>query len=120
MFDYVHININNLPISEEEKKQLGKNPGFQTKYFDCILTSIRITDSGELEIDRFEYGWDEEATNGFGTKGGLTRENERAEKIPFHGCFNFYTYNRRDEWVEFAAKFTNGRLVEIVHVKDTL
>lgn len=113
MFDYLKISIDKLPITEEEKKLLGKDPGFQTKEFDCIMAEVRITDDGQLEIDRFNYGWDENATNGFGTKGALTHENNRTEKIPFHGVFSFYTHNRQDEWVEFVAKFTDGKLEEI-------
>jgi hypothetical protein len=68
-----------------------------------------------LEIDRFEYGWDEKGTSALGgiNGGALVRENNRTEKIPFHGVFDFYTHNKNDEWVEFYAKFTNGKLEEI-------
>jgi hypothetical protein len=113
MFDYVHVNLEKLPLTDEEKKSLGANPSFQTKHFDCILTNIRITDDGELEIDRFDYGFDKDSFNAFGIKGCLTHENERTEKIPYHGYFNFYTHNKKKEWIEFNAKFTDGKLVEI-------
>jgi hypothetical protein len=118
MFDTVIINVDKLPISQEDKKSLGNDPGFQTKDFDCMLTNIYITDDGELKINRFDQGWDKDAVNGFGTKGAITHENERLETIPFHGFMNFYTTNDKQEWFEFAAKFTDGKLVDIIRIKD--
>ena len=109
MFDNLHINTDKLPVSDEEKKLIGKNPNWQTKDFDCMLTDIHITDEGELTIRKFTYGWDETKKNGFGTMGVFTEENVHTEKIPYHGYVNFYS-NVGNEWYEFFAKFTNGKL----------
>lgn len=109
MFDNLHINTDKLPVSDEEKKLIGKNPNWQTKDFDCMLTDIHITDEGELTIRKFTYGWDETKKNGLGTMGVLTEENVRTEIIPHHGYVNFYS-NIGNEWYEFFAKFTNGKL----------
>lgn len=109
MFDNLHINTDKLPVSDEEKKLIGKNPNWQTKDFDCMLTDIYITDEGELTIRKFTYGWDETQKNGFGTMGVLTEENVRTEVKPHHGYVNFYS-NIGKDWYEFFAKFTNGKL----------
>ena len=109
MFDNLHINTDKLPVSDEEKKLIGKNPNWQTKDFDCMLTDIYITDEGELTIRKFTYGWDETQKNGFGTMGVLTEENVKTETIPHHGYVNFYSTIGKD-WYEFFAKFTNGKL----------
>ncbi len=55
MFDDVKISIEKLPISDEEKKMLGENPGWQTKDFDSSLDIIEITDDGELKIWANQY-----------------------------------------------------------------
>lgn len=112
MFDHLKINTDKLPVSDEEKKLIGKDPGWQTKSLDCMLTTIYITDEGELQIRRFETGWDDTKKNGFGTMGWLTEENPRIETIPHHGYINFYA-DIKKTWYEFFAKFTDGRLVEI-------
>ena len=109
MYDNLHINTDKLPVSDEEKKLIGKNPNWQTKDFDCMLTDIHITDEGELTIRKFTYGWDETQKNGFGTMGVLTEENVKTETIQHHGYVNFYS-NIGKEWYEFFAKFTNGKL----------
>jgi len=109
MYDNLHINTDKLPVTDEEKKLIGKNPNWQTKDFDCMLTDIHITDEGELTIRKFTYGWDETQKNGFGTMGVLTEENVNTETIPHHGYVNFYS-NIGKHWYEFFAKFTNGKL----------
>jgi hypothetical protein len=109
MFDTLIINTDKLPVTDEEKKLIGKNPSWQTKDFDCMMTEIYITDEGELKINKHSWGWDETQKNGFGTDGVITRENERMETIPHHGYVNFYS-NIGKDWYEFFAKFTNGKL----------
>lgn len=109
MFDNLHINTDKLPVSDEEKKLIGKNPNWQTKDFDCMLTDIYITDEGELTIRKFTCGWDETQKNGLETMGVLTEENVRTEVIPHHGYVIFYS-NIGNKWYEFFAKFTNGKL----------
>lgn len=119
MFDYLFINTNKLPVSEEEKETIGDKPGWQTKDFDCELTEIYITDEGELKINRFEMQIvpkeERPYPNGKGLEefvGSMRRTNQRLETIPFHGCVNFYS-DIKGQWYEFNAKFTDGKLQEI-------
>jgi len=116
MYDNLIINTYNLPVSEEEKKLIGKNPNWQTKDFDCELTEIYITDEGELKISKWDYEEvpreerphpDDDGIRGL--IGCIKRVNERLEVIPHHGYVNFYS-NIGNDWYEFFAKFTNGKL----------
>jgi hypothetical protein len=117
MFDYVIVNLDQLPITDKEKKFLGKTPDFQTKCFDCTLTEVYITDDGELQIRRFEHEIVPVEERPYpdrddllGLCGMLREINVRLEVIPFHGYFNFYTTLENNEWLEFTAKFTDGKL----------
>jgi len=116
MFDYLIISTDKLPVTDEEKKKIGKNPGWQTKDFDCQMTEIYITDEGELKMNHWEYETvpKEERPHPnddglLGMMGMLKRVNERLETIPMHGYVNFYT-DVKGDWYEFNAKFTNGKL----------
>lgn len=119
MYDNLIINTDKLPVTDEEKKLIGENPGWQTKDFDCYLTEIYITDEGELKINRWNY---EEVPNEerpypngeglLGLMGSLRRVNERLEAIQHNGYVNFYS-KIGDDWYEFYAKFTDGKLVSI-------
>ena len=131
MFDYLFIDTNMLPISDEEKIIIGNEPGWQTKDFDNILTEIYITNDGELKINRWVYETvpkeerphpDDDGV--LGLAGSLERTNVRLETIPHHGYVNFYTFISNSEstppsnkWYEFNAKFTDGKLVEIKEEK---
>jgi len=124
MFDTLIINTDKLPVSSEEKKTIGKNPNWQTKDFDCELTEIYITDEGELKINRWNYEIvpkeerpypDEKCL--LGLMGSLRRVNERLKVIPHHGYVNFYS-NIGDDWYEFFAKFSDGKLEYIKGGKD--
>lgn len=80
--------------------------GFQTKDLDCQLDKYTITKDGRLT--RARYRWNE-AQNEYVPDG--------ADVIQHHGYLNFYDYNSdTKEWREFNAKFTDGKLVEIVTV----
>ncbi len=122
MYDYLIINTDKLPIAKKDKELLGENPKWQTKDFDCILSSAEITDDGLLRFRRFESYWDKNAVSGFskatGIKGALCEKNHRWEDIPMHGFVNFYTHDKNNEWWEFYAKFTDGKLVEITGGKE--
>lgn len=117
MFDYLKINTNKLPVSEKEKKIIGTDPGWQTKDFDCILTTIEITDDNLLKIKRFNLVVDRSKKNALGTFGVFTHEDERIETINHHGYVNFYT-GVSGCWYEFNAKFTDGKLIEITGGKE--
>ena len=119
MFDYLFIDTNMLPISDEEKIIIGDEPGWQTKDFENIMTEIYITNDGELKINQWEYEVvpKEERPHPdgdgiAGLAGSLRRSNEKLETIPYHGYVNFYNSINR-EWYEFRAKFTDGKLIEI-------
>jgi len=78
----------------------GKN--FQTKDFECpYLEKYTITADGRLLRD--DPWWE--------------RPKDQPAKpadMNFHGVLNFYGYNTEtEEWREFNAKFTDGKLVEI-------
>lgn len=114
MFDYVKVNLTKLPVTAAELKALrrGSELQFQTKDFECKMATVELTDDGELVFHNFDYSWTDEGTNAFGMKGGLIHTNERDQKINLHGYFNFYT-NCGNDWFEFNAKFTDGKLVKI-------
>ena len=123
MFDYLFIDTNMLPISDEEKIIIGDEPGWQTKNFENIMTEIYITNDGELKINQWEYEVvpkeerphpDDDGLSGL--VGSLRRSNENLETIPHHGYVNFYTSISK-KWYEFNAKFTDGKLVEIKRTK---
>lgn len=123
MFDYLFIDTNMLPISDEEKIIIGDEPGWQTKDFDNVMTEIYITNDGELKINQWEYEDvpkeerphpDDDGIKGL--FGSVRRSNESLETIPHHGYVIFYSSINR-EWYEFNAKFTDGKLVEIKRVK---
>lgn len=124
MFDTLIINTDKLPVSDEEKARIGKNPGWQTKDFDCEMTVIYITDDGELKIKEFEYEVvpkeqrpHPNAKGIMGLQGSLREVNVRLVTEPHHGNVNFY--NRiGDDWYEFNTKFTDGKLVSIEGGKE--
>lgn len=118
MFDTLYVNLNLLPLSDEECEFLGENCSFQTKEFDCDLTEVYITDDGELKINRWEYDTvpkeerphpDAPDDSLLALAGSLKRVNQRLETIPYHGIFNFYTY-KDGVYFDFFAKFDNGKL----------
>lgn len=119
MYDHFIIDTNRLPVSDEEKENIGNNPGWQTKDFDCFLTEVYVNESGELEINRFEYEVvpkeEREHPNDDGIRGmfgSIRRKNERLEKLKIDAYINFYG-DIDEVWYEFRAHFKDGILVEI-------
>ena len=119
MFDSLFINTDKLPVTDDEKKNIGDKTEWQTKDFDCDLTEIYITDEGELKINRWEYESVPKEERPYpdgegllGMFGCIKRINERLETIPYHGIITFYGHPHK-EWYEFYAKFTDGKLVSI-------
>ena len=120
MFDYLIVPLNKLPVTETEAKELGEKHLFQTKDFDCTLTEIYITDDGLLQINKWEYEEVPKEERPYpndegilGIVGCLRRAKERLENINLHGYLNFYTILKNDDWLEFNAKFTDGKLETI-------
>lgn len=119
MFDYVKVDPKHgLPDIE-----------YQSKDFDCDMTVIRITADGTLEIERSETETVPKAERPhpneagiLGMRGMWRRVNQRWERIPLHGMFNFYGNSGRNfdgDWYEYDAKFTDGVLVEITGGAET-
>lgn len=120
MYDHLFIDTNKLPISEQEKKELGSEPGWQTKDFDNLLTEVYITDEGELKINRWEYEEvppEENAEGMPGVIGSFKRVNERLETVPLTGCVLFYTGGGKEKWYEFVAFFVKGFLLQIEKIE---
>jgi len=78
----------------------GNIHSFQTKDFSCDLANYGITDDGKLVRYR-DYGSAQEDASPV------------AEIIEHHGYVTFYTYVSQNEWHQYRAKFTDGKLVEI-------
>lgn len=120
MFDNLKISTDKLPLSDSEKKSIGENPDWQTKDFECIMSTAEITDNGKLRFLNLRYEWDENLKSGMfeltGKMGGLTTKDEQwVELNDYHGYVNFYT-SVNNIWYEFNAKFTDGQLVNIERV----
>lgn len=96
MYDRIFIDVDKLPISDEEKLKIENfDPDWQTKDLDNLLDNYIIEDSGELFRER-DYIRD---------------------KINFHGVIGFHSnvgkWSENYDWYEFKAKFTDGKLIEI-------
>jgi hypothetical protein len=120
MYDYLKISTNKLPLSDSEKLAIGENPNWQTKDFECKLSTAEITDDGKLKYLDFRYEWDENIkSRSFeltGKLGGLVTKDEHwIELNDFHGYIRFYG-NVKNVYYEFKAKFTDGQLVNIERV----
>lgn len=94
---------------------------FQSKDLDCELDRYRIEGGVlakfccDLEKDgdpRPHHIWPDQLHQYH------RRINERWEPVAFHGWLNFYDFDQDDNWHEYNAKFTDGRLVEIVQVGE--
>lgn len=120
MFDYLKISTSKLPLTDSEKLSIGENPDWQTKDFECIMSTAEITYDGKLKFLNFRYEWDENIKSGMfeltGQMGGLvTKDEQWIELNDYHGYVNFYTSVNKI-WYEFNAKFTDGQLVNIERV----
>lgn len=81
--------------------------GYQTKAFDRQLDVYTITEGGLLT-----------------RRGGWMCGDPEPVIVPFHGWFRFYAgedvgVGALGPWHEYAAKFTDGRLVRIEQVGES-
>ena len=81
--------------------------------YDHVFCEVDLPDGkshqGAFQTKDFEDPYLENYTI---TKDGRLVKDKR--DLNFHGFLNFYTYDdKTDEWREFNAKFTDGKLVEI-------
>ena len=85
--------------------------GFQTKSLDSVLDRYTIPAEGELWCEAYQWDWGE-------------NRNHEPERILHHGWLSFHTfigepYNpekpkpRLKVWLEYDAKFTDGKCVEL-------
>lgn len=103
MYDEILISKDKLPLTEAEKELIGNEHRFQSKDLRCMLDVIKISDDGYItQVSTMEGGSIPEKTQG---------------EIKMHGWLNFYTYLKGDVWLEFNAKFTDGKLIEIKRVE---
>lgn len=122
MFDYVECEVD-LP---DGIKPEGLAYPFQTKDFESVMMTFRITKEGRLFFNdkiweyagEYDPGW----TKPKGTKiprYEVVKEEWVEWHTPrgthFHGEFNFYTSGKVDGiWHEYIAVFDHGQLKEIV------
>ena len=107
MFDTLYINIEKLPISDEEKQLIDTNQDWQTKSLKRLLSKVYITDDGELKLSIFNFE--------------DSKYNDELETLLYDGCVNFYTNIGNDDlnWYEFNAIFINGKLNSITGGKTS-
>lgn len=95
---------------------------FQTKDLDRGLGLYRITRDGRLEQQCFQLVHREgnpDSDDRWARLPALERRNEHWETVDdFHGRIRFYGDDVDGRWHEYVAKFTDGRLVEIVADED--
>lgn len=119
MFDYLKISASKLPLSDEEKHIINDDTEWQTKDFDCLLTTIEITHEGKLRYLDIEYDWDDNAKGSLyqltGQLGGMVEKERKWKDIEYHGYIMFYDIVNGIVY-KFKAKFTNGILVDIERV----
>ena len=122
MFDTVLVPEALLPLPADVASAF-KGVEFQSKSLHCTLTAYRITADGRFE--------ERERVLSFGSE-PLSLNPPQApptwKPVPdMHGYLVFYTCNDNiqpltsphiapGEWFEFAAKFTDGRLVSLVQI----
>lgn len=106
MYDNLKISTSKLPLSDAEKSAIGENADWQTKDFDCILSTAEITDEGKLRLLTPKQG-----SKSFNTADGTWVDINDMESV------NFYT-SVNDVWYEFEAEFVEGKLVDIKRVQS--
>ena len=118
MYDSLVINKNMLPLSGEDKDKITGDVVWQTKDLVRQLAEARITDDGELWIKESDFMWDDdEDQDGESDPAADSAKKKRvAERIEHHGFVRFYS-DIQDEWFEFKAKFTDGKMVGIERVE---
>lgn len=117
MFDSIIINVEKLPVTEEEKTVL-KNAVFQTKNLEKLLLLYSISDNGELLLSKQKNGASFEPVFLVEYETIPILDNDSFEKTPCHGYLNFYT-SISSLWYEFEAKFTDDKLISIKRISKS-
>lgn len=115
MFDTVIVECE-LPDSPP------KDLWWQTKDLSCGMDKYKITADGRLmeELYRVEDRSDPNAKGLMALRGCATRVNEGWKDLEFHGILRFYASTDDDQWFEYNAKFTDGKLVSFTRIPDEL
>lgn len=113
MFDYVRCEV---PLPD------GCTGEFQTKDFDCFLSTILIRADGRLMIE--DCDWEEvpleERPNAQIPMFGATRAiNKRWRDLDFHGDFRFYGSRDHGDRHDYLARFTHGDIESIVAIPES-
>lgn len=104
---------------------------FQTKNLDCAMQAYTVTKPGRLirhlreyeivpEEDRPNWGKPEWDTT-FGPMLGMMRVvTETDVDEQHHGWMTIYSKDQADQWVEYQLKFTDGWLVEVKGLSESV
>lgn len=129
MYDEIIVEY---PLKEYEFLQ---NEVFQTKDFDNLMDTYKITKDGRLLLEEVEYEpVPEEKRPYYGTEqwdknplfqviGAVKRDTLGWRDTNYHGIIKFYTLHKKANdkerrWYEFKSKFTNGNLEKIELIED--
>ena len=117
MFDYLKINVDKLPITQEEKERYAHEFQFQTKDFDCYLNLYEITNDGNIIYRKYTDEYLGETKELFAYT-GIPNDNNGEWVIlkDYHGFVSFYD-SVDNIWFQFEAKFTDGKLQDIKRIK---
>lgn len=97
MFDYL--------IYQKKQYQTKNTPSQALEYY-------KLKDDGTLWHENYDATWVEDSTSLFG--GGIARSNIRDEFCEdFTGIIRFYRSIGNDDWEEFEAIFSKGKMNEI-------
>lgn len=120
MFDDIRCDY---PLPDPAHNQLS----FQTKCLENVLDHYTITVEGRLLREAYDADWVAEdpevyakkkAEGKFTLGGYINRTNIHMEDTNYHGFVTFYdnvrVAGKEAEWVQYKAKFTDGKLVEVV------
>ena len=93
LYDYLKISASKLPLSSREKQIIDDSIIWQTKDFDCILTTVEITNEGKVRYLDIEYDWDDNVKGGLyqltGQLGGMVAKGSKWKDIEYHGFIMF-------------------------------
>lgn len=95
MFDELEINKKHLPDHLKENET-----GWQTKSYECLLDTLKITEEGELLVYRSD----------------LWGNGEKIEETNYTGEIRFYNEVNND-WIEFVAFFERGKMIKLIQIQ---
>lgn len=122
MFDYFRVELALPGFNAVPPKTLK----FQTKSLHNSMRTYVITATGELYYEDNDVEWVDDETAFFG---GYIREIPGTERRvylhSYHGDIVFYTEAinvpdmGNEGWVDYTARFTDGKLTRITMVEET-